>query len=304
MGFYTVPVCIGVFSIPQIINLFIKNIDYKQPKVRMRNFLPSLKEIWQHKWNILRSSAIGTVIGIVPAIGQTTASFFAYDLAKRSKSTEKEKFGEGNTDGVIAPETANNAVCGGALVPMLTLGIPGDAVTAILIGGLTLQGLRAGPMLFLESYDIVVGLYTCLLLATIFMVLIQLFGIKFFSKILAVPSNFLAPILVVLSMIGCYAVRNNPFDCMVCLVLGTLAYFLDKTGCNLTCIVMGLVLGSTFESEMRRTLIATHNDWTIFLTRPISGVILGLCAVVVVWTAYKQIRTRKGEPEKSCQYED
>jgi putative tricarboxylic transport membrane protein len=105
-------------------------------------------------------------------------------------------------------------------------------------------------------------------------------------------------------MIGCYAVRNNPFDCMVCLVLGILAYFLNKAGYNLTCIVMGLVLGSTFESEMRRTLIATHNDWSIFLRRPISGVILGLCAVVVVWTAYKQIRASKNDAEKACQHMD
>lgn len=297
-GFYTVPVCIGIFSIPQVISMYANKTDNKQPKVKLKNLFPSLREIWAHKVNILRSACVGTIIGVIPAIGQSAAAFFAYDLAKRGKSPEPQKFGEGNVDGVIAPETANNAVCGGAMVPMLTLGIPGDACTAILIGGLTLKGLRAGPTLFMENYNIVVGLYTCLLFATIFMVLIQTLGIKMFCKILAVPGKYLAPILVVLSMVGCYAVRNNPFDCVVCIALGVAGYFLDKAGYNLTSIVMGLVLGGNFEAEIRRTLIATQNDWLTFITRPISCVILVLCLVVVVWTIYSQWRISHGKKNK------
>lgn len=303
-GFDTVPVSIGAFALPQIIGLFVKPVDRKQPKVNAKGFLPSLRDIWAHKWNIIRSAVIGTVIGIIPAIGQVTASFFAYDVAKRSGSKEKEAFGEGNCDGVIAPEAANNAVCGGAMVPLLTLGIPGDQTTAILLGGLTLHGLRAGPQLFMENYDVVVGLYTTLLIATVFMVVIQTFGIKIFCKMLATPCNFLAPLLLVLSLVGSYAIRSNPFDCVVCLCVGIVCYFMDRAGYGVTTLVMGLVLGSTFESEFRRTMLTTHNDWSVFISRPISCAITILCVAVVVWTIWRQIRASRGKVGKYDEYED
>ena len=303
-GFDTVPVSIGAFALPQIIGLFVHPVDRKQPKVSARGFLPSIRDIWKHKWNIIRSSIIGTVIGIIPAIGQVTASFFAYDLAKRAGSTEKEAFGEGNCDGVIAPETANNAVCGGAMVPLLTLGIPGDQTTAILLGGLMLHGLRAGPQLFIENYDVVVGLYTTLLIATIFMVIAQTFGIKLFCKMLATPCNFLAPLLLVLAMVGCFAIRSNPFDCVVCLCVGIVCYFMDRAGYSVTCLVMGLVLGSTFEAELRRTLLTTHNDWSVFITRPFSCVMTLLCAAVIIWTIVRQIRASHGKVGKYDEFED
>ncbi len=294
-GIYLVPAVIGIFSIPQIIELFITNKDNPQPSVKMKDFLPHPRRLLSKLPIIARSSLIGTIVGMIPAIGGATASFFAYDTAKRSKSKEPQAFGEGNVDGVISPETANNAVCGGAMIPMLTLGIPGDPVTAILLGGLTIHGLRAGPALFSEHFDVVVGMFTTLLIATIFMMLVQTFGIKVFCKILGVPVNYLAPILGVLSLIGCYAIRNNSFDIVICLILGVLAYYMTRGGYNLSSAVLGLVLGGMFETELRLALRATSNNWAIFVTRPISlGFFLISLAVLVITV----IRAFRGEKKK------
>jgi len=292
-GISLVPAVIGIFSIPQIINLFINNVDNPQPHVKMKDFVPKPRRLFSKLKLIITSSMIGTLVGMIPAIGGSTASFFAYDTAKRMGTKEPEPFGEGNVDGVIASETANNAVCGGAMIPMMTLGIPGDAVTAILLGGLMIHGLRPGPALFNEHYDVVVGIFTSLFLATIFMVLIQTFGIKVFCKILAVPVNFLAPILGVLSIIGCYAIRNNSFDIIICIVLGVLAYFMSRSDYNLSSMVLGLVLGSMFESEFRMALRATGNDWGIFIKRPISCGFLLVTILVFGYTLFKQMFAKK-----------
>jgi putative tricarboxylic transport membrane protein len=203
---------------------------------------------------------------------------------------------EGNVDGVIAPETANNAVCGGALVPTLTLGIPGDPVTAILMGGLMIQGLRPGPALFLEHFDIMVGLFSTLFLATIFMLILQTGGIKFFCKILGIPVNYLAPILGVLSMVGCYAIRNNFFDMFIALVFGFVGYFMEKADFNFSPLVLGLVMGSMFEQELRLTLRAANNNWAIFITRPISIGILLITVFVLCFTLYRVVMRKKRKP--------
>jgi putative tricarboxylic transport membrane protein len=295
-GVPLIPAVIGIFSIPQIISLCVHTRKNPKVSLKLKDFVPGPREIWAHKLNIVRSSIIGTIVGIIPDIGGQTAAFFAYDQARRSKSPDPHAFGEGNVDGVIAPETANNAVCGGALVPMLTLGIPGDPVTAILMGGLMIQGLRPGPALFLEHFDIMVGIFSTLLLATVFMLLLQLIGIKFFCKILGVPTHYLAPILGVLAMVGSFAIRNNPFDMIVALIFGFVGYFMEKGEFNTAPMVLGLVMGYMFETELRLTLQAVKNDWTIFVTRPISLGILIVVVLVLGITTYRAITKNKRKP--------
>jgi putative tricarboxylic transport membrane protein len=295
-GVSLIPAVIGIFSIPQIIGLCVQTWKNPQISLKLKDFIPGPREIWAHKFNIVRSSIIGTIVGIIPIIGGPTAAFFAYDQARRSKSKEPQAFGEGNVDGVIAPETANNAVCGGALIPTLTLGIPGDPVTAILMGGLMIQGLRPGPALFLEHFDIMIGIFSTLFLATIFMLILQTGGIKFFCRILGIPVNYLAPILGVLSMVGCYAIRNNFFDMFIALVFGFVGYFMEKAEFNFSPLVLGLVMGSMFEQELRLTLRAANNDWAIFVTRPISLGILLVTVVLFCFTIYRVATRKKRKP--------
>ena len=196
-GISTIPAMIGLFSIPQILRSCTArdNARVDSKDLKLSKFVPSFREMWRQKWAILRASVIGVGIGIIPATGGNIGSFIAYDQAKRF-SKHPETFGKGNYEGIIASEAANNGVCGGALVPMLTLGIPGDSVTAVLLGGLMIHGLRPGPALFSDTPDIVVGIFTTILVATIAMVLIQMVGIKLFVRILNIPVHYLSGILV------------------------------------------------------------------------------------------------------------
>ncbi len=279
-GISTIPAMIGLYSIPQII---ISCTGEGNPHVdardlRLKNFLPSLKKLWEQKWNIIRSSIIGTGIGIIPATGGNIASFIAYDQTKRF-SKHPERFGNGAYEGVIASEAANNGVCGGALIPMMTLGIPGDSVTAALMGGLIIHGLRPGPALFSDSPQLVSEIFATVLMATILMVLLQCVGIKLFVRILNVPVHYLNAALVILSLVGSFALRSNFFDVILTLVIGLVGYLMIRGGFPTAPIVLGLVLGSMFEGEFRRALKLSHGSMKIFFTRPVA------CAFILVGLA-------------------
>ena len=282
-GISTIPAMIGLFSIPQILRSCTArdNARVDSKDLKLSKFLPSFREMWRQKWAILRASVIGVGIGIIPATGGNIGSFIAYDQAKRF-SKHPETFGKGNYEGIIASEAANNGVCGGALVPMLTLGIPGDSVTAVLLGGLMIHGLRPGPALFSDTPDIVVGIFTTILVATIAMVLIQMVGIKLFVRILNIPVHYLSGILVVLSLVGSFALRSNFFDVLLTLGIGLFGYFFVKAGFPSAPVVLGLVLGSMFEGEIRRALRLSSGNPSIFFTRPISCVILLMGVGVIV----------------------
>ena len=282
-GISTIPAMIGLFSIPQILRSCTArdNARVDSKDLKLSKFVPSFREMWRQKWAILRASVIGVGIGIIPATGGNIGSFIAYDQAKRF-SKHPETFGKGNYEGIIASEATNNGVCGGALVPMLTLGIPGDSVTAVLLGGLMIHGLRPGPALFSDTPDIVVGIFTTILVATIAMVLIQMVGIKLFVRILNIPVHYLSGILVVLSLVGSFALRSNFFDVLLTLGIGLFGYFFVKAGFPSAPVVLGLVLGSMFEGEIRRALRLSSGNPSIFFTRPISCVILLMGVGVIV----------------------
>ena len=291
-GVSTMPALIGLYSIPQILKGCLEKNETEKVDVKLKNFVPSPKKLWQHKWNLLRSSLIGTMIGIIPATGGNIASFIAYDQAKRF-SKEPETFGKGNPDGVIASEAANNAVCGGALIPLLTLGIPGDSPTAVLLGGLMIHGLTPGPAMFTEKYNVIVGVFCMLLIATIFMVLLQMFGIKIFTKVLAVPTNYLSAALVVLSLVGSYALRSNMFDVLMTIALGLFGYLMMKAQYPIAPAVLGLVLGSMFEREFRTALRTSLNNPLVFFKRPVSCTIILIALAVLAWTVINHYRDKK-----------
>ncbi len=297
-GIEMMPALIGLYSIPQILSSCTEKERTEKMHVELKNFVPSLKKIWTAKWCILRSSLIGTIIGIIPATGGSIAAFLSYDQAKRY-SKHPETFGKGNYEGVIASEAANNGVCGGALVPMMTLGIPGDPVTAVLMGGLLIQGLRPGPLLFSEHMDVVIGMFTAFFVATIFMVLIQVVGIRFFVKILDVPPAYLSGGLVILCLVGCYALRGSGFDVLVAILLGLFGYFMNRAGYPTSPMVLGLVLGGMLESELRMALSLAPNGWFVFITNPVSCILILIAIAFTAHTLFQIYRERKGDKKAS-----
>lgn len=290
-GISVVSALIGLYSIPQILNSCLDKDNEKlsAKDLTIKNIVPPFKEQFAHKINIIRSSLIGTLIGIIPATGGNIAAFLAYDQAKRF-SKEPETFGKGNVDGIIASEASNNGVCGGALIPMLTLGIPGDSVTAVLLGGLMIHGIQPGPMLFSDSPAFIGGIFTAVFIATMYMVLLQVFGIKIFVKTLNVPVNYLNAILVVLSLVGSYAIRQNFFDVILTLFFGVVGYILTKAKFPSAPIVLGLVLGSMFEGEFRRALKLGGGSMSIFFERPIALVIIILAFAIIISTLWKSLK--------------
>lgn len=286
-GISTMPALIGLYSIPQILLGCTEKNTVKNVNIQVKNFVPSPGKMWKSKVNIIRSSVIGTVIGMIPATGGNIASFIAYDQAKKF-SKDPDSFGQGNYEGIIASEAANNGVCGGALIPMMTLGIPGDSVTAVLLGGLMIQGLTPGPAMFTEHYDVVIGIFTTLLLATIFMVLLQMVGIKLFVKVLSVPTHYLSAVLVILSLVGSYALRSNMFDVYVTIALGLFGYILSRAKFPVAPAVLGLVLGKMFEREFRVSLRMSLGSPAIFFTRPVSLVLIIIMVVMIIFQARKR----------------
>ena len=291
-GINMMPIMLGVYTVPQMLSLCNQKNTIKQINVELKNFIPSLKKIWAAKKPLLVTSIIGTIVGIIPATGANVAQFLSYDQCRRM-SKSPETFGKGNYEGVIASEAANNSVIGGAMVPLLTLGIPGDSVTAVILGGLMLHGVRPGPKLFVETPDFVIGVFTAMLLATIMMLFIQFVGIKYFIKILSLPNNYLVASLLVIMMIGSFTVKYNFFDIILALVFGTVGYFLTKAEYPMAPLVLGLVLGALFEREMRTAMRMRWNDWTIFFTRPASCAIIILSVVIVIYGLLKPYLSKR-----------
>ncbi len=251
----------------------------------------SVKTLTANLVNLVRSSLIGTAIGIIPATGSGMASWLSYNEAKRA-SKEPGKFGTGSYEGVIASEAANNAVTGGALVPLLTLGIPGDVVTAILMGSLMLQGLTPGPQLFTDYPAVVSGIYAMLILANVFMLILGLIGINAFVRVLKVPPSVLMPCVLGLTFVGAFAINNSIFDMRVAVLMGVVGYLFTKTGFPVPPILLGIILGPIIESNFRRAVTISKGSMDIFC-RPISLVFILLAVAAFFWPLVRDYRASR-----------
>ncbi len=254
----------------------------------------TLREMKSNFVNILRSSAIGTFIGIIPATGSSASIFIAYSEARRW-SRHPELFGTGTLEGIAATESANNAVTGGALVPLMTLGLPGDTVTAIMLGALMIQGLVPGPLLFVDHAPVVYGIFSALFLANLFMLIFGLMAIRVAGKLVQVPNAVLMPIVLVLCGVGSFAVNNSFFDVGVMAVLGIVGYFMVKTGFPQAPMLLGMILGPLAEANFRRALSVSRDDLTVFITQPICCIILIAAFGVLANSFYKEIKTFRGK---------
>lgn len=286
---------VGLFAISQVMIKLDKKITGKPASLEaaakedFRNRL-SLKDIFSNSLNFLRSSAIGTIVGVIPATGSGTASYIAYNEAKRF-AKDKERFGTGHLPGLAATESANNAVTGGALVPLLTLGIPGDVVTAVLLGGLLLQGLTPGPLLFTTNPEIINSIYVLLILSNIFMLVLGLLFARVFSKIIKIPEYYLIPLIVVLCFLGAYGVNNSHFDIYIMLFFGFVGYLMEKFSFPLAPLLLGFILSPLIEENFRTSLILSQDSLWIFVERPICLVFIAITAVVMLTVVYKELRS-------------
>ncbi|MDH6669702.1 putative tricarboxylic transport membrane protein [Paenibacillus sp. LBL] len=281
-GFSFIPVMIGLFAVSEALVIMEGEIGVgdKIKKIIANYVLPKWNELKRLWFSMIRSGFIGTIIGIIPGAGADIAAFVSYNEGKRFlKKEEKETYGKGNPKGIVSAEAANNGVTGGAMIPLLTLGIPGDAVAAILLGALVVQGIQPGPQLFATSGELVYTLFAGMIIANILMVIFGISGIRLFVKILLVPKKMLAPLILILSTIGAYAISNNIFDVFTMLVAGIIGYFMKKYGFPASPIVLALILGPMAESEFRRSLVMSEGSYSIFLERPIA---LGFIIIAVL----------------------
>lgn len=247
---------IGLFSMSQVFILSEKALTRIKNKVVEEGYNDgiSFKEFKSIMPTILRSGVIGSVTGILPGAGGTIAAFIGYDWAKKF-SKNKEEFGKGCIEGVAGPEAANNAVTGGSLIPTLTLGIPGNSVTAVLMGGLIIKGLQPGPDLFTIHGKITYTFFAGFIVVNVFMLLLGLFASKYFAKVSKVPNNCLIPIIFSLSVIGSYAIKNSMFDVWVMFAFGIIGYFVKKFGLNAAAVVLALIIGPIGEEGLRRVVL-------------------------------------------------
>jgi len=253
---------------------------------------PSWRDLKAHLGLALRSSGIGTVIGALPGTGGDIAALLAYDHARRSTKSPGVPFGEGAKEGLVAPEAANNAAVGGAFIPMLTLGIPGDAVTAVIIGALFIHGLKPGPLLISDTPDLFWFLVGCLTLANAYLLIFGLTGIKVFVKLVECPKAVLIPIIIVLSVVGAFAIRNNPTDVIWVLLFGVIGTFMKLYDYPVGPVILGVILGPMMDQNYRRAMIGARGDPVDFvlgfLANPVSlALAIGLGLMLLSQTPLK-----------------
>lgn len=283
-GFALIPVLIGLFAMSEVlVQLFDRpksDVD-EVPIPPVPSSHVGWLDMWRMRSTLVLSSAIGTFIGILPGIGSTIPAFMSYGLA-RSRAKDPERFGKGEDAGVAAPEAANNAVTGGALVPMLALGIPGDAVTAVILGAFMLQGLAPGPFLFRDHGVEVYAIIEALLIASLPTILIGLALFRVAIHVIRVRPRPLFPVIALLSVFGAYSVNNMLFDVWVMLGAGVLGFLFRRSGLPVPPLLIGLILGKPLEQAARQALLTSGGSPAIFVSSPIS---IGFVALIVVFVA-------------------
>lgn len=294
-GFDLLPVMIGLFAVSEILKVAADGLSESKGavlKYKIKGFGVTLKEFKEQFVNMIRSALIGIGIGILPGIGGATSNIVAYSVAKQ-QSKSPEKFGTGCIEGVIATETSNNASIGGSLIPLLTLGIPGDTVTAMILGGLTLHGIAPGPLLFKNSGLLVYGIFAAFLIAAVAMLLVEYGGIRLFIKVLSVPKNILLPIILTLCVVGTYGTNHSMFDVWTVLIFGVIGYFMAKYHFPQAPMILGFVLGTTIEENLIRGLMYSNNNFLVFFKSPIAAVFLALTVLMVVYTVIKEVKKKQ-----------
>ncbi|MGY6630118.1 MAG: tripartite tricarboxylate transporter permease [Wenzhouxiangella sp.] len=286
-GFLLIPALIGMFALSEVFRGIEKG-EFKLEKLgKVSDKWPRFGHYWKLKWVTLRSSAIGTLVGVFPGAGATIGSFISYGLAKRF-SKQPEQFGQGSPEGVTASEAADSGSVGGAMVPLLALGIPGSATTAVLIGAMMIHDLTPGPQLFLRSPEMIYAIFAAMLIAQFVLLFVGLAGGRLWVKVANIPKELLYVLITMMALIGSFAVRNTLFDVFCCLAFGLLGWWMRRYGYPLAPVILGLVLGSIAETNFRRALMM--DGWTIFFSRPVTLALIILAALSFLIPMTNRIR--------------
>ncbi len=295
---------IGFFGVAEAL-VQLRQLDLPAVRQKIGRILPEWSSIKRYFWLALRSSGIGTVIGALPGTGGDIAALLAYDHAKRSTRNPEHPFGRGATEGLVAPESANNAAVGGAHIPMLTLGIPGDAVTAVIIGALFIHGLKPGPLLLIETPHLFWFIVGSLTLANCFLLLFGLTGVRIFTRIVECPKAVMIPLIIVLSAVGTYAIQNNVTHVYWMLLFGLIGYFMKIYGFQVGPVILGVILGPMMDSNYRRAMLGARGDISTFLwnfvSHPITFVLslalMGILLSQLPWVQqWRRRRTDRQRP--------
>ncbi|MEH6941565.1 tripartite tricarboxylate transporter permease [Bacillus sp. JJ722] len=290
-GIEFLTLAVGLFALGEVFKTIIEKDDEVGKIARINNLLPSKQEFKKSTGPIARGSLLGFFIGILPGAGATLASFFSYIMEKKI-SKNPEKFGKGAIEGVAAPESANNAASGGAMIPLLTLGIPGSGTTAILMGAFMMYNIQPGPLLFEDHPEVAWGLIASMFIGNLMLLVLNLPLVKVFAKIIETPKKYLLPIIIAISIFGVYAVQVSTNDLLLLLACGIFGYFFAKHDYPVAPLVLGLVLGPMIENNLRRALTISNGDYSIFFTRPLS---LAFLIFMALWLIIPIIIKMRGK---------
>jgi len=291
-GIQLVPALVGAFGFAELLTAMRE----RQAPVKISPFdtvIPKVRDVLQYWRTILRSGLIGTGVGIVPGVGEDVAAWSSYAAAKRA-SKEKEKFGKGSVEGLMAAETGDNACVPGAVIPVLTLAIPGSAPAAVLMAAMIIHGVKPGPLIMVENPSFVYDVVTMMLFATLGILIFGLVLTKALVQVLRVPQHLITPIVFVLCAVGSFAIAGRLFDVYVMLAFGLIGFFLRHHGYPMAPLVLGIVLGDLMEKNLRRALILSDGDLSPFFTRPIAGTVAGLIFATIAWKLWTLYGPRSG----------
>jgi putative tricarboxylic transport membrane protein len=289
-GLEFLTIAVGLFALGEVFKTILERDKEDGAIAKIERILPTKQDLKDSAVPIVRGSLLGFFIGVLPGAGATLASFFSY-MTEKKFSKHPEKFGTGEIAGVAGPESANNAASGGAMIPLLTLGIPGSGTTAILMGALIMYNIQPGPLLFEDHPEVAWGLIASMFIGNLMLLVLNMPLVKVFAKIIQTPKKYLLPIIVMISFFGVYAVQYTTFDLYLLLACGVLGYLLARNDYPLAPLVLALVLGPMIENNMRRALTISNGDFSIFVTKPLS---LAFIIAAVAWLVVPLLMKLKG----------
>jgi putative tricarboxylic transport membrane protein len=290
-----IAVVVGMFAIPEVLEGIEQSATGTLIRTTLRGLFPTWQDWKASCWPILRGTALGFGVGLVPGGSGTVATFLTYDLEKKL-SKHPERFGKGAIEGVAGPEAANNAAASSSFIPLLTLGIPGNASTAMIFAALLIQGVTPGPFLLKEHPNVFWGVVASMYLGNVMLLVLNLPLVGMWAQLLRVPYAFMAPMIMVLTLVGVYSVNNSVFDIWVMLVMGIFGYMARKLKFDLGPLLLAFVLGPIMERSLRQALLMSHGSFGIFFTRPISGVLLGVAVLFVLGNLVAAYRAKRTTP--------
>lgn len=284
-GIDFVVVLIGLFAVGEILDQLAAGGEAQAPvdgRVEGRAALPSLRQLWPYRWSLLRGTAVGTTIGLIPGAGATVSSFVSYGV-ERQFAREPARFGKGSLEGLTAAESSVNASTGGAMIPLLTLGIPGSGATAVMMGAFLLHGVQPGPLLFRNNALDVYTIFSGFLLANVLMIGVGLLAARVFASLMRIPSGVLGALICALCVVGAFALRNNMADVWLTMLFGVAGFVMRRHDLPVPPLVLGLILGPLGEQYFLTTMVSHANDPTVFVRRPVSAVLVALSVALLVW---------------------